>query len=136
MDCIFCRIVKGEIKARIVLESAKSIAFLDAFPLTKGHTLVIPKDHYGKIQDLTPEDNSDLFSLVHRLIPKIDSVSGSSLVAIHNGKDAGQEVPHVHVHLIPRSVSDGASAVHSMFKNRPLLTDDDYDEILKKLESV
>lgn len=136
MDCIFCKIAKGEIKSRIVHESTKSIAFLDAFPLTKGHTLVIPKNHYGKIQDLTPEDNSDLFLLVHKLVPKIDSISGSSLVAIHNGKNAGQEVPHVHIHLIPRSISDGASAVHSMFKNRPKLSDEESDEVLKKLQSV
>ena len=136
MDCIFCKIVKGEIKARIILESFKSIAFLDAFPLAQGHVLVIPKNHYGRMQDLTQEDNSDLFSLVHKLISKIDSISGSSLVAIHNGKDAGQEVQHVHVHLIPRSTSDGAGAVHSMFKNRPNLSDAEFDDVLKKLQSV
>jgi histidine triad (HIT) family protein len=136
MDCIFCKIVKGEIKARIIMESFKSIAFLDAFPLAQGHVLVIPKNHYGKMQDLTQEDNSDLFSLVHKLISKIDSISGSSLVAIHNGKDAGQEVQHVHVHLIPRSTSDGAGAVHSMFKNRPNLSDAEFDDVLKKLQSV
>lgn len=136
MDCIFCKIVKGEIKAKIVMESAKSIAFLDAFPLTKGHTLVIPKNHYGKIQDIVPEDNSDLFTLMHKIIPKIDFISGSSLIAIHNGKDAGQEIPHVHIHLIPRDVSDGAGAVHSMFKNRPKLSDAESDEILKKLKTI
>lgn len=136
MDCIFCKIIKGEIKAKIVMESAKSIAFLDAFPLTKGHTLVIPKNHYEKIQDIAPEDNSDLFTLMYKIIPKIDSISGSSLVAIHNGKDAGQEIPHVHVHLIPRDVSDGAGAVHSMFKNRPKLSDVESDEILKKLKTI
>jgi histidine triad (HIT) family protein len=135
MDCIFCKIVKGEIKARIVLESTKSIAFLDAFPLAKGHTLVIPKNHYEKIQEMSSEDSSDLFSLMHKLVPKVDSISGSSLVAIHNGKDAGQEVPHVHAHLIPRSISDGASAVHSMFKTRPKLSDVESDEILKKLQA-
>lgn len=118
------------------MESFKSIAFLDAFPLAQGHVLVIPKNHYGKMQDLTQEDNSDLFSLVHKLISKIDSISGSSLVAIHNGKDAGQEVQHVHVHLIPRSTSDGAGAVHSMFKNRPNLSDAEFDDVLKKLQSV
>ena len=53
MDCIFCKIVNGEIKSRLIMESKNSIAFLDAFPVTKGHTLVIPKTHYGKIQDLS-----------------------------------------------------------------------------------
>jgi len=135
MDCIFCKIAKGEIKARVVSESAKSIAFLDAFPLTRGHTLVIPKNHYGKIQHILPEDSIDLFSLVYKLIPKIDGIAGSTLIAIHNGKDAGQEVPHVHVHLIPRSVSDGAGPVHSMFKNRPKFSDAEFDEVLSKLQT-
>jgi histidine triad (HIT) family protein len=136
VDCIFCKIANGTIKARIVSESKKSIAFLDAFPLTKGHTLIIPKNHYSKMQNITPEDNSDLFSLMHQLIPKVDSITGSSLISIHNGKDAGQEIPHVHIHLIPRSQSDGAGAVHSMFKNRPKLSDAELDEILLKLKTI
>lgn len=134
MDCIFCKIAKGEIKARIVSESTRSIAFLDAFPLTRGHALVIPKNHYGKIQEITPDDNADLFSLVHRLMPRVDSIAGSTLIAVHNGKDAGQEIPHVHLHLIPRSASDGAGPVHTMFRNRPKLSDTEFDEILSKLK--
>lgn len=136
MDCIFCRIAKGEIKARIVSESTKSIAFLDAFPLAAGHTLVIPKHHYGKMQDLAPDDATDLFSLVHAVVPKIDSVTGSSLIAIHNGKEAGQEIPHLHIHLIPRNTSDSAGPVHSMFSNRPEFSDAEFDEILSKLKSI
>lgn len=135
MDCIFCKIANGIIPARIVSESKKSIAFLDAFPLTKGHTLVIPKNHYSKLQDITSEDNADLFSLMHALIPKIDSINGSSLISIHNGKDAGQEIPHIHIHLIPRSQSDGAGAVHSMFRDRPKLSDAEFDKILSKLKT-
>lgn len=134
MDCVFCKIIKGEIKAKIITESEKSIAFLDAFPLAKGHTLVIPKLHHAKIQDMSSGDNSDLFSLVHKLIPKVDAIAGATLVAVHNGKDAGQEVPHVHVHLIPRSSGDSAGPVHSMFKNRPKLSDDEIKEILSRLQ--
>ena len=52
MDCIFCKISKGEIPTKIITETEHSIAFLDAFPLTKGHTLVIPKNHHKKIQDI------------------------------------------------------------------------------------
>ena len=135
MDCIFCRIVNSEIKAKLVLESEASIAFLDAFPLTKGHTLVIPKRHYPKIQDMPVVDSNDMFSLVCKLIPKIDSFTGSSLVAIHNGKDAGQEIPHVHVHLIPRSPSDHAGPVHSMFPSRPQISDKEFNDILAKIQS-
>jgi len=102
MDCIFCKIAKKEIPSKIITETSKSIAFLDAFPVSRGHTLVIPKNHYEKVQDMTDIDNNDLFDTVHNVISKVDKLTGSTLLAIHNGKDSGQEIPHVHVHLIPR----------------------------------
>lgn len=136
MDCIFCKIVAGQINAKIVMESDNSIAFLDAFPLTKGHTLVVPKKHYEKLQYMTQDDSADLFDLVHKLIPKIDALTGASLIAIHNGKDAGQEIPHVHVHLIPRDLSDSGGAVHTMFTSRPKLSDMDISDLLSKLKAT
>jgi histidine triad (HIT) family protein len=135
MDCIFCKIVNGQIKAKIVLETKNSIAFLDAFPLAKGHTLVIPKKHYEKIQQMPLPDNSDLFETVNKVVAKVDTITGATLVAIHNGRDAGQEVPHVHVHLIPRSQDDSASAVHGMFTKRPSISDSEFDQVLSKLKS-
>jgi histidine triad (HIT) family protein len=135
MDCIFCRIIKGEIRARIITQTKNSIAFLDAFPLTKGHTLVIPKKHYERIQDMQPDDSKDVFDTVHKVISKIDKMTGSTLVAIHNGAGAGQEIPHVHIHLIPRSSEDSAGAVHTMFNNRPKLSDSEFDQILEKLRT-
>ena len=92
-----------------------------AFPLSRGHTLVIPKYHYEKVQDMTDIDSNDLFDVVHKVISKVDKLTGSTLLAIHNGKDSGQEIPHVHVHLIPRKSDDQAGPVHSMFKDRPKL---------------
>ncbi|MDH3191849.1 MAG: HIT domain-containing protein [Nitrosopumilus sp.] len=133
MDCIFCKIISGEIKTKIIKETLRSIAFLDAFPLAKGHTLVIPKNHHAKIQDMPKEENSDLFSLVHDVIPKVDSLTGATLVAVHNGEEAGQEIPHVHVHIVPRESSDSAGAIHSMFDSTCKVTDSEFDEIYKKL---
>ena len=135
MDCIFCKIVNGEIKSRLIMESKNSIAFLDAFPVTKGHTLVIPKTHYGKIQDMSQDDSVDLFRVVYEVVPKIDKITGSTLLAIHNGKESGQEIPHVHVHLIPRQSNDLAGPVHSMFKNRPNLSDEEFDQLHTMLKS-
>lgn len=134
MDCIFCKIVNGQIKARIVLETENSLAFLDAFPLTKGHTLVIPKKHYEKIQQMPQHDNADLFETVHKVTAKVDTITGATLIAIHNGKNAGQEIPHVHVHLIPRSPDDSASAVHGMFEKRPNLSDSEFEQILSQIK--
>ena len=133
MDCIFCKIVSGQIPARLIKETIHSIAFLDAFPLAQGHTLVIPKNHHVKIQDMSNEENSDLFSLVQRVLTKVDKLTGATLVAIHNGKEAGQEIPHVHVHLVPRTVGDSAGAIHSMF-NPVKFSDSEIEEIYNKLK--
>ena len=134
MNCIFCKIIQGEIPAKIIKETKKSLAFLDAFPLTRGHTLVIPKKHYEKIQDMSTEDNSDLFETVHKVSAKVDKITNATLIAIHNGKQSGQEIPHVHVHLIPRSPEDSAGPVHSMFKETPKLSEEDMNELYEKLK--
>jgi|TARA_B100001996_G_scaffold376830_1_gene358581 histidine triad (HIT) family protein len=136
MDCIFCKIVSKEIPTKILYEDEYTIAFLDAFPVAKGHTLVIPKQHYAKIQDLPSEINEKLFNTVHKMIPKVDSLQGSTLVAIHNGKDSGQEIPHVHVHLIPRSKNDSAGPVHSMFKDKIELSDSETNSLYDQLKIV
>ena len=134
MDCIFCKIVSGDIPVKILKETSQSISFLDAFPLAKGHALVIPKKHHQKIQDMTGEENTDLFSLVHEIISRVDTITGSTLVAIHNGKDAGQEIPHVHVHLVPRDKNDSAGPIHSMFEPSLKLSDSENNEIYEKLK--
>lgn len=135
MDCIFCKIIEGSIPAKILKETSQSISFLDAFPLSKGHVLVIPKNNHQKIQDMSQSENTDLFLLVHEMTSKVDSISGSTLVAIHNGIDAGQEVPHVHVHLVPRSKNDSAGPIHSMFNSSLKLSESEVDEIYNKLKN-
>lgn len=116
MSCIFCRIVSGEIPSKKVSENCNAIAFMDAFPLTQGHLIIIPKEHRERLQDMTNSDISDVFGLASKLVVRTDALSGSTLVAIHNGPYAGQVVPHVHIHLIPRYVGDGAGPIHSMFE--------------------
>ena len=135
MDCLFCKIANKEIPSRIITETENSIAFLDAFPVSRGHTLVIPKNHYEKVQDMTDIDNNDLFDTVHKVISKVDKLTGSTLLAIHNGKNSGQEIPHVHVHLIPREPDDQAGPVHCMFKDRPKLSDEELEQLCDKIKS-
>lgn len=134
MDCIFCKIISGEIKSKFLKETEYSVSFLDAFPLASGHVLVIPKAHHQKIQDMSIQENTDLFLLVHQMISNVDKITGSTLVAIHNGKEAGQEIPHVHVHLIPRSKNDSAGAIHSMFNSTVTLSESEMDELYNKLK--
>ena len=136
MDCIFCKIAKKTIPSKIIIETKNSIAFLDTFPLSRGHTLVIPKNHYERIQDMTVDDNTDLFNTVQNVTSKVDKITGSTLLAVHNGKASGQEIPHVHVHLIPRELSDQAGPVHNMFKDRPKLSDKELDELCTKIKNM
>ncbi len=125
--------ISKEIPTKILVETESCIGFLDAFPLAKGHALVIPKRHYEKLQDLPINVNTEVFSTVHSLISKVDSLTGATLVAVHNGKQSGQEIPHVHVHLIPRSEDDSAGAVHSMFSKKPDLSESEIEELCSKL---
>ena len=134
MDCIFCKIISRQIPAKILHETSHSICFLDSFPLTKGHVLVIPKNHHKKIQDMSSSENSDLFSLVHVIMSKVDSITGSTLIAIHNGEAAGQEIPHVHVHLVPRSESDSAGPIHSMFNSSLNLSNSEIEKYYNLLK--
>lgn len=134
-NCIFCKIATGQIPARVVAQNDGAMAFLDAFPLAAGHALVVPKAHFQKVQDMNASDAQAVFDLVHKIAGKIESAAGTtaSTIAIHNGKEAGQEVQHVHVHIIPRKPSDGAAPVHSMFKNRPKLSAQEMDALLEKM---
>ena len=98
--------------------------------------LVIPKCHYEKVQDMTDMDNTDLFNTVHKVISKVDKLTGATLLAIHNGKGSGQEIPHVHVHLIPRELSDQAGSVHRMFEDTPKFSDEELDELCTKIKNM
>ena len=134
MDCIFCKIISKEIPSKILYEDEDSISFLDAFPISKGHTLVIPKKHVQQIQDMPLKINQKLFNTVHKMISKTDLIKGSTLVLIHNGKGSGQEIMHVHIHLIPRGFDDSGDTVDKMFENTLELSDDEINSIYDLLK--
>jgi len=134
-NCIFCKIIAGEISARVIIQNEKAMALLDAFPLAAGHTLVIPKSHYAKVQQMSEQDAVAVFDMVWKLAGAVETASQvhASTIAIHNGSDAGQEVPHVHVHIVPRKSGDGAGAIHSMFKIKPKLSPQDMDSLSNRI---
>ena len=134
-DCIFCSIVAGDIPARTVHETDDVLAFLDANPLARGHTLVIPKEHAQHVGDLNDDLASALFEAVTELTPHIRSTVGADAanVGINDGEAAGQEVPHVHVHIIPRFEGDGGSPLHAVGGERPDLTDDELDAVAEAI---
>ena len=130
-DCIFCSIIAGDIPGRIVHETDDAIAFLDANPLAPGHTLVIPKTHHERLDDVPAEAATGLYSALHDVVPAVEDAvdAPATTVAFNNGAEAGQEVPHVHAHVVPRFEGDGGGPVHSMFGSRPDLSDADLGEI-------
>ena len=135
-NCIFCKIGQKKIDANIIEENEDAIAFLDAFPLTAGHTLVITKNHYAKLQDIRFDEINNMFKLAYKILPSIEEgtdVQGT-LLAIHNGKDAGQEIPHVHLHIVPRQPNDGGAAIHSMFDSIHRLEKSEMMMVFKKIK--
>ena len=107
-DCIFCKIIEGEIPSYKIYEDDQVLAFLDISQLTKGHTLVIPKVHNENIFDMSEETARDVFAAVPaiaRALEKAFQPKGLNILN-NNGKFAGQEVFHYHLHLIPRYDED------------------------------
>ena len=136
-NCVFCKIIAGKITARVIMENEKAMALLDAFPLAAGHTLIIPKLHYAKVQEMSVEDARAVFEMIWKATSAVEEGSqvNASTIAIHNGSEAGQEVPHVHAHIVPRRRDDGAGAIHSMFKTRPKLSPQEMDSLRDRIAS-
>lgn len=132
-DCIFCKIVSGEIPAKIVYEDDFTIAFLDISPCAEGHTVVIPKTHFEKFTDMDEKDAGNLFASVQKVAKAVEKALNiqASNIGLNNGKAAGQEVPHVHVHIIPRKEGDNGGAIQSIVKTYPKT--DNLDELKEKI---
>jgi histidine triad (HIT) family protein len=130
LACIFCDIVNRVIPAYIIFEDEGHIAFLDKYPISIGHSLVLPKAHFERVNDMSQEGFSALYARVHALNKIITSRVGAtaSHISINDGAAANQLIPHLHVHIIPRSHADSAG-----FTARKLLRADEMEEIRKKV---
>jgi histidine triad (HIT) family protein len=106
-DCLFCGIIAGSVPAQIVLDDEVAVAFLDARPVFKGHLLVAPREHYVTLPDLPSDLVGPLFRRVQRLSAAVPAALGAqgTFVALNNV--VSQSVPHLHVHVVPRSRGDG-----------------------------
>ncbi len=103
-DCIFCKILNGDLPSARVYEDDAAVAFLDIFPFTKGHTLVVPREHVGMLPEMAPEHLARLITVVQniaRRVMKAVECDGFNLLQ-NNGPCAGQTVSHVHFHIVPR----------------------------------
>lgn len=105
--CIFCRIIGGEEMVSIVHEDDRTVAFMDIQPMSPGHTLIVPRDHYPTLFDLPDDLAAHCLAVAKQIVPGIRRATGAAAINIFsaNGVDGGQDVSHFHLHLIP--VVDG-----------------------------
>jgi histidine triad (HIT) family protein len=106
-SCVFCQIVSGEIPGHLVLETDDFVAFLDTRPVFKGHVLLVPRVHVDTLPDLPPELAAGFIAAAQRLATAVKEGLGAqgSFVAINN--TVSQSVPHLHLHVVPRTKGDG-----------------------------
>lgn len=109
-ECVFCKIIAGEIPGHFVLREKHCCAFLDIQPINRGHLLVVPRNHAAALADLTPADGAALFQTAQRLAAALRE-SGLPCEGVNlwlaDGAAAGQEIEHVHLHVVPRHAGDG-----------------------------
>ena len=130
-NCIFCKLANGDIPTATLYEDDDFRVILDAGPASKGHALILPKEHYKNLYELDDEIAAKALVLAKKMITKLTDVLGCDGYNIvqNNGEVAGQTVFHFHIHLIPRYEGDEVGLGSKMGE----LTDEVRDEILSKL---
>jgi histidine triad (HIT) family protein len=131
-NCLFCKIAAKKISAAVVFEDAYAIGFLDITPRAPGHTLVIPKYHAATLLDLPDEEIRHLFLAVKSsdaLLTEKLNPEGMT-IGINQGQASGQEVDHLHVHLMPRWHSDKGGSIQSVVHNS---SGEEFEMMVKKI---
>ena len=124
-ECVFCQITRKEAPASIVYEDEQVVAFLSNRPVNVGHTLVAPKKHYENIYEIPEEEAAYLFRIVKKIARAVKDATGIEGIRIvqNNGKDAGQVIFHLHVHVIPMNPTSQIFHEHG-FRTAELLNRD------------
>lgn len=117
-DCLFCKIVAGQIPNHTVVETPDALAFLDIFPCVDGHVVVIPKTHAATLPELPVEKVGPLYEAVQTTMKRVQEALGCDGFSVgwNHGEAGGQAVPHLHVHILPRWNKDGGGNMHSIVK--------------------
>lgn len=134
-DCIFCKIINGDIPSYKIYEDEKVFAFLDILPLSKGHTLVVPKNHSKDIFDITDKDLCHIMKAIKKISHRIMDIYSPEGIVIrqNNGEKAGQSVFHTHFHIKP--VFNGTTVV-SEVDHRREISDDEMKGICEELSML
>lgn len=138
MDCIFCKIGNGEIPSQKIYENEDFLVFLDIFPATKGHCLVVPKAHYANIFEMPLPLVESAFGLAKRVMNLLSTALGVKdwNILQNNGALAGQSVFHFHIHLIPRYENDQALGFWKPMDTAGLNLDELRSKLAHYLENV
>ena len=131
-DCIFCKITRREIPSKIVYENNLNLAFLDISPISKGHTIVIPKNHYSTLEDITNHELTELYKVVKKIATMMHEkleIDGYNILQ-NNFTASGQVIKHFHVHIIPRNFNDDKFRVKIP---RDHAAEADLNNVLKKM---
>ncbi|MFV0314457.1 MAG: HIT family protein [Anaerotignum sp.] len=132
-DCIFCKIINGDIPSATIYENEEFKVILDRFPANEGHVLILPKEHSANIFEIDPDLAGRLFVLATKIANQMKTILGLTHLNVmqNNGTVAGQTVFHFHMHLIPRYENDGITIAY-----KPMdLTDAQIEDMRKKLET-
>jgi histidine triad (HIT) family protein len=132
-ECAFCGIVSGETRAHVVLDDGLFVGFLDARPVFKGHVLLVPRQHVDTLPDLPAELRDGFLAAAQRLAVAVKEALGAqgSFVAVNN--TVSQSVPHLHLHVVPRTKGDG---LRGFFWPRTKYADGEADEYAARLRAV
>lgn len=136
-NCIFCKIINGDIPSTKIYEDDNVVAFLDISQVTKGHTLLVPKYHVSNVYDLSEEQISTINRHIPRLARTIKETFGAKGINIlnNNGEEAGQTVFHYHVHIIPRYGNEHEGFKLMMANNMDKYSKEDLEKIADIIKS-
>lgn len=136
-ECLFCRIVKGEIPAKKVYEDSSSLAFLDINPRNPGHTLIIPKKHYETLFDFPEREGGKFFASLKKVAVLVKNGTNAHGLSVcqNNGSAAGQVVAHLHFHLIPRFLNEGPVALEAILPVKKM-DDKSLDKIVDAIKGA
>ena len=124
--------IDGKLPSHMIYDDDNCLAILDRYPIDNGHSLIITRQHYEKITDMSIDDVSRLFSKVPKIINAIIEATGADAFSIaqNNGKSAKQIIPHVHIHLIPRYNATG-----TLWTKRKIMSEDELKQLAEKIKN-
>ncbi len=139
-DCLFCSLAEGREKALVLYEDEKTLAFLDIYPASPGHTLVIPKKHILWLHELLPDDAGPFFRAVWIMSKKLKKAFDCEYVSL---LIRGTRIPHLHAHLIPKlkgidNIFDKFLDIHNYIQTKPreILKEEDLERIARKIRNI